>query len=63
MARWQDRLTTLNARPLCGRHPNRSTLAGIRNAGFEVTATQLQHDTVAHSPPFMRPLIVGVAQA
>jgi ubiquinone/menaquinone biosynthesis C-methylase UbiE len=61
LARWQDRLMPLNARLLCGCHPNRPTLDGIRDAGFEVT--QLEHDTIPHAPPFVRPLIVGVATA
>jgi ubiquinone/menaquinone biosynthesis C-methylase UbiE len=61
LARWQDRLTPLNSRLLCGCHPNRPTLDGIRGAGFEVT--QLENDTIPHAPPFVRPLIVGVAQA
>ncbi len=61
MARWQDRLTPLNKRLLCGCHPNRPTLDRIRSAGFEVT--QVEHDTIPHAPPFIRPLIVGVAQA
>ncbi len=61
LARWQDRLVPLNTRLVCGCHPNRPTLDGIRAAGFEVT--QLEHDTIPHGPPFIRPLIVGVATA
>jgi ubiquinone/menaquinone biosynthesis C-methylase UbiE len=61
LARWQDRLMPLNRALVCGCHCNRPTLAGIRGAGFEVT--QLEHDTIAHAPPFVRPLIVGVARA
>jgi ubiquinone/menaquinone biosynthesis C-methylase UbiE len=61
LARWQDRLMPLNARLLCGCHPNRPTLEGIRGAGFEVT--EVEHDTIPHAPPFVRPLIVGVARA
>jgi len=61
LARWQDRVTPLNRRLLCGCHPNRATLDGIRDAGFEVT--RVENDTVAHAPPFIRPLIVGMAQA
>ncbi len=61
LARWQDRMVGLNKRAFCGCHCNRATLEGIRGAGFEVT--QLEHDTVAHAPPFLRPLIVGVAEA
>jgi ubiquinone/menaquinone biosynthesis C-methylase UbiE len=61
LARWQDRLLPLNTRLLCGCHCNRPTLDGIRSAGFEVT--RLEHDTIPHAPPFVRPLIVGVARA
>jgi ubiquinone/menaquinone biosynthesis C-methylase UbiE len=61
LARWQDRVVGLNRRVLCGCHCNRATLEGIRGAGFEVT--QLERDTVPHAPPFLRPLIVGVAHA
>jgi hypothetical protein len=59
LARWQDRLTPLNKRLLCGCHPNRATLDGIGEAGFEVR--ELERDSIAHAPPFVRPLIVGVA--
>jgi hypothetical protein len=44
-----------------GCHCNRPTLDGIRSAGFEVT--RVEHDTLKHAPRFIRPLIVGVAQA
>src|SRR5262249_44400268 len=60
IARWQDRLLPLNTRLMCGCHCNRPTLDGIRAAGFEVTA--LERDTIPHAPPFVRPLIIGVAQ-
>lgn len=60
LARWQDRLMPLNVRFAHGCHCNRPTLDGIRNAGFEVT--QLGRDTLKHTPPFVRPLIVGVAE-
>jgi ubiquinone/menaquinone biosynthesis C-methylase UbiE len=60
VARWQDRLLPLNVRLLHGCHCNRPTLAGIRAAGFEVT--QIDHGTITHAPPFIRPLIVGVAK-
>jgi hypothetical protein len=51
----------INLRLAHGCHCNRPTLEGIRNAGFEVT--ELQHDTLKHTPPFVRPLIVGAAEA
>jgi ubiquinone/menaquinone biosynthesis C-methylase UbiE len=60
LARWQDRMLPLNVRVGHGCHCNRPTLDGLRAAGFEVT--QLEHDTLKHAPPFVRPLIVGVAQ-
>lgn len=59
VARWQDRLLPLNVRLMHGCHCNRPTLDGIRAAGFE--ATQVDHGTIPHAPPFVRPLIVGVA--
>ena len=61
LARWQDRLMPVNRAFLCGCHCNRPTLDGIRGAGFEIT--RLEHDTIAHAPPFVRPLIVGEARA
>jgi ubiquinone/menaquinone biosynthesis C-methylase UbiE len=60
LARLQDRMMPINIRIAHGCHCNRPTLAGIRKAGFEVT--ELQHDTLKHTPPFVRPLIVGAAQ-
>ena len=59
LARLQDRMMPINIRIAHGCHCNRPTLEGIRKAGFEVT--DLQHDTLKHTPPFVRPLIVGVA--
>jgi ubiquinone/menaquinone biosynthesis C-methylase UbiE len=61
LARLQDRMMPINVRLAHGCHCNRPTLEGIRNAGFEVT--ELQHDTLKHTPPFVRPLIVGAAEA
>lgn len=60
LARFQDRMMPINTRIAHGCHCNRPTLEGIRNAGFEVTA--VQHDTLKHTPPFVRPLIVGAAE-
>ena len=60
LARWQDRLQPLQGRIACGCHCNRPTLDGIRAAGFEVT--RLERDEIAHAPPIVRPLIVGVAE-
>jgi len=61
LARLQDRMQPLNVRVGHGCHCNRSTLANIRAAGFEVA--QVDHDTLKHTPPFVRPLVVGVAGA
>ena len=49
----------INVRVAHGCHCNRRTLDGIRSAGFEITS--LERDTLKHAPPFIRPLIVGVA--
>jgi ubiquinone/menaquinone biosynthesis C-methylase UbiE len=59
LARTQDRMLPINVRIAHGCHPNRRTLDRIRDAGFEVTS--LEHDTLKHTPKFIRPLIVGVA--
>jgi ubiquinone/menaquinone biosynthesis C-methylase UbiE len=60
LARMQDRMNRLNnivAHCDC----NRPTLDSIRAAGFSIT--KLERGTVAKAPPFVRPLVVGVAQA
>jgi ubiquinone/menaquinone biosynthesis C-methylase UbiE len=61
LAKWQDRLLPLNVRMGHGCHCNRATLDGIRQAGFDVTA--VEHGTLEHAPPLVRPMIAGVAQA
>jgi ubiquinone/menaquinone biosynthesis C-methylase UbiE len=60
LARLQDRMMPINTRIAHGCHCNRPTLEGIRKASFDVT--ELAHDTLKHTPPFVRPLIVGVAE-
>src|SRR6478609_11597113 len=60
LARLQDRMLPINRRIAHGCHCNRPTLETIRAAGFEVT--ELEHDTIAHAPKFIRPLIVGAAR-
>jgi ubiquinone/menaquinone biosynthesis C-methylase UbiE len=60
LARWQDRMMPLNIRIGHGCHCNRRTLDAIRGAGFDIT--QVARDTLQHTPPFIRPLVVGVAQ-
>jgi hypothetical protein len=59
LARLQDRMQPLNLRFAHGCHCNRSTYENIRAAGFEVA--DVEHDTLKHTPPFIRPLVVGVA--
>ena len=61
LAKWQDRLLPLNVRMGHGCHCNRATLDGIRGAGFDVT--EVEHGTLVHAPPIVRPLIAGVATA
>ncbi len=60
-ARWQDRLTPVWRRLNAGCHPNRDTLAAIRAAGFAVTTVTRLDDVPA--PPWIRPLVAGVAVA
>jgi ubiquinone/menaquinone biosynthesis C-methylase UbiE len=60
LARWQDRMMPLNVRIAHGCHCNRPTLDGIRSAGFQIA--ELGTDTLKHVPPFVRPLIVGIAE-
>ena len=59
LARWQDRMAPVNVRVAHGCRCNRRTLDGLRGAGFEVA--RIERDTLTHAPPFVRPLIVGVA--
>jgi ubiquinone/menaquinone biosynthesis C-methylase UbiE len=61
LARLQDRFMPLNARIGHGCHCNRSTVDSLRKAGFDVT--RLEHDELKHAPPFLRPLVVGVAES
>jgi ubiquinone/menaquinone biosynthesis C-methylase UbiE len=60
VARLQDRFLPINVRIGHGCHCNRPTVDGLRKAGFDVT--QLEHDELKHTPPFIRPLVVGVAE-
>ena len=59
LARLQDRMQPVNVRVAHGCHCNRSTPENIRAAGFDVA--QVDRDTLKHAPPFIRPLVVGVA--
>ena len=58
LARFQDRMNGLNRFVVCC-DCNRPTLQTIEAEGFEVT--RLQRTTMPKAPPFVRPLIVGVA--
>lgn len=60
LAAWQDRLNGLNRIVAHGCNCNRSTLDGIRAAGF--TITSLERGSLSKAPPFVRPLIVGTAE-
>jgi ubiquinone/menaquinone biosynthesis C-methylase UbiE len=60
LAAWQDRLNGLNRIVGRGCNCNRSTLQGIRAAGFRVT--ELTRDTLRKAPPLVRPLLIGVAE-
>jgi ubiquinone/menaquinone biosynthesis C-methylase UbiE len=59
VARLQDRMLGFNRRFAHGCHCNRPTLDTIRAAGFDVD--DVEHGSLEHAPPFVRPLIVGVA--
>ncbi len=60
LARLQDRMNRINnlvAHCDC----NRPTLDSMSAAGFSIQ--KLEHGTLAKAPPFVRPLVVGVAEA
>ncbi len=61
VARWQDRLNGLNQILAHGCNCNRRTLEAIGAAGFRVTS--LERTMLPKTPPFIRPLIVGVAES
>jgi ubiquinone/menaquinone biosynthesis C-methylase UbiE len=58
VARMQDRMNGVNRFVACC-NCNRDTLDSIEREGFEVT--ELERTTLNKVPPFVRPLIVGVA--
>jgi ubiquinone/menaquinone biosynthesis C-methylase UbiE len=60
-ARWQDRVNPVHRVIGCGCNCNRNTLDRLQAAGFEVM--QLVHDRLHKAPPWVRPLIVGVAHS
>lgn len=60
LARLQDRMNRIN-NIVVHCDCNRPTLDSIRAAGFSIA--KLERGTMAKAPPFVRPLIVGLAQA
>jgi ubiquinone/menaquinone biosynthesis C-methylase UbiE len=60
LAKWQDRLNGINKVVAHGCNCNRETVDAIRAAGF--TITSLERHQLPKAPPFVRPLVVGVAQ-
>jgi ubiquinone/menaquinone biosynthesis C-methylase UbiE len=61
LARWQDRFAPLWRRVGHGCNCNRPTPALIRNAGFD--SVELEEGELPKSPPIVRPLVAGRAQA
>jgi ubiquinone/menaquinone biosynthesis C-methylase UbiE len=60
LARWQDRFNVISKRIGHGCNCNRPTRENIEGAGFSIA--DIEHDQLPKAPPFVRPLIVGVAQ-
>jgi ubiquinone/menaquinone biosynthesis C-methylase UbiE len=60
LGRFQDRMNRVN-RFVVGCECNRRTLAAIEAAGFDVS--DVEHTELPKTPKFVRPLIVGTAQA
>lgn len=60
LARWQDRLNGLNRIVAHGCNCNRRTLEAIGAAGFRLTS--LERTILHKAPPFVRPLVVGIAE-
>src|SRR5271154_4753857 len=60
VARLQDRMNRIN-NLLVHCDCNRPTLDSIRSGGFSVE--KLERGTIAKAPPFVRPLVVGIAEA
>jgi ubiquinone/menaquinone biosynthesis C-methylase UbiE len=61
LAAWQDRLNGFNRFVAYGCNCNRATLDAIKDAGFSVTA--LKREPFPKAPPFVRPMIIGAAEA
>ncbi|MDQ1425296.1 MAG: hypothetical protein QOD72_2794, partial [Acidimicrobiaceae bacterium] len=60
LARRQDRLNSLN-RFMAGCECNRTTVASIEAAGFEIT--ELEHRAMPKVPAFVSPFVAGLAVA
>jgi len=60
VARWQDRVNPVHKVIGCGCNCNRQTLDRVKAAGF--TVGQVADDSLHKAPPWVRPLIVGMAQ-
>jgi ubiquinone/menaquinone biosynthesis C-methylase UbiE len=61
LARWQDRVTPLVRRAICGCRPNRATLTTIEASPLEVENVQ-RGTQPKGSLPWEKPMIVGVAR-
>jgi ubiquinone/menaquinone biosynthesis C-methylase UbiE len=59
-ARWQDRLERPWGWVGRGCHPNRDTVAMIRESSLEIG--ELEHDRMPKAPAIVRPLVVGEAR-
>jgi ubiquinone/menaquinone biosynthesis C-methylase UbiE len=60
-ARWQDRITPLVRRAICGCRPNRRTLATIEASPLEIEHVQWGEQPKG-SLPWEKPMIVGIAR-
>ena len=60
LAWWQDRLERPWGAFMGGCHPNRATADTLANAGLRIE--QLDHEQFPKSPPWVRPMITGVAR-
>jgi ubiquinone/menaquinone biosynthesis C-methylase UbiE len=61
LARWQDALNGLNRIVAHGCNCNRRTLEAIGAEGYRLTS--LERTVLRKAPPFVRPLIVGIAES
>jgi ubiquinone/menaquinone biosynthesis C-methylase UbiE len=61
LARWQERLNPVQRVIGCGCNCNRATVDEARTAGFKIT--EVSRDELHRVPPWVRPLVVGVAES